>query len=81
MLLLMLEQLRGFEVEMRTKVLPLAEAERIYVLRVLKLCGNNRTHTARLLGISIRGLRMKLRKYKDEGISVPGVRSHDSPAA
>jgi two-component system, response regulator FlrC len=49
----------------------LAEVEREHVLNALRLCGYNRTHTASVLGISIRGLRLKLHQYGAQGISVP----------
>jgi two-component system response regulator FlrC len=49
----------------------LAEVEREHVLTALRLCGYNRTHTATALGISIRGLRLKLHQYGAQGISVP----------
>jgi DNA-binding NtrC family response regulator len=42
----------------------LAEVERRHILQTLALCGYNRTHTARLLGISIRCLRLKLHQYQ-----------------
>jgi hypothetical protein len=49
----------------------LAEVEREHVLNALRLCGYNRTHAASVLGISIRGLRLKLHQYGAQGISVP----------
>ncbi len=42
----------------------LAEVERRYVLSILALCGNNRTNAAKVLGISLRGLRLKLHAYE-----------------
>ncbi len=45
----------------------LAEVEREHILRVLKAKGGNRTRTAHTLGISLRGLRYKLKGYADQG--------------
>jgi DNA-binding NtrC family response regulator len=41
----------------------LAEVERRHILRTLAQCGYNRTHAAKVLGLSIRGLRIKLHEY------------------
>jgi Bacterial regulatory protein, Fis family len=49
----------------------LAAVEQRHILSALHFFGNNRTHAAKALGISIRGLRMKLRQYETEGVSVP----------
>jgi DNA-binding NtrC family response regulator len=43
--------------------LPLAEIEKRHILAVVEECNGNRTHAARLLGISIRTLRNKLNEY------------------
>lgn len=48
----------------------LAEFERAHILQTLEECCGNRTHAARLLGISIRSLRNKLRAYAHSGIRV-----------
>src|SRR5215213_1311314 len=40
-----------------------AEVERSLILHTLDYCLGNRTHTARMLGISIRTLRNKLSQY------------------
>src|SRR5215203_3157787 len=53
----------------------LAEVERDHILKVLELCDGNRTHAARLLCISIRGLRMKLLGYARAGVLVPPIRA------
>jgi DNA-binding NtrC family response regulator len=42
----------------------LAEVERRHILQTLARCGYNRTHTATLLGISVRCLRLKLHQYQ-----------------
>lgn len=49
----------------------LAAIEREFILQALRHTQGNRTRTARLLAISIRSLRDKIRRYKDEGESVP----------
>jgi len=48
-----------------------AEVERHLILDTLDFCGGNRTHSARILGISIRTLRNKLNEYVEAGIQVP----------
>jgi two-component system response regulator FlrC len=48
----------------------LAEAVRKHIILTLVSCGGNRTHAARLLDISLRCLRDKLRGYTDAGIQV-----------
>ena len=45
------------------KHLTLAEVEKRYVLQVYEATGKNKTHTADLLGITLRGLYYKLEKY------------------
>jgi Bacterial regulatory protein, Fis family len=49
----------------------LADVEREHILKVVARCGGNRTHASKLLGISIRGLRLKLLGYAHEGVPVP----------
>lgn len=49
----------------------LADMERNMILDTLENCLGNRTHAAKILGISIRTLRNKLNQYADEGIKVP----------
>ena len=49
-----------------------ADVERDLILDTLDHCLGNRTHAARILGISIRTLRNKLNQYSDEGIEIPG---------
>lgn len=42
----------------------LVDAEKLHIFAVLAQCGDNRTHAARHLGISLRTLRNKLREYR-----------------
>ena len=49
----------------------LAEVERHLILGTLDRCLGNRTHAAKVLGISIRTLRNKLNDYDAAGIAVP----------
>jgi len=44
-------------------VLPLVELEKRHIMRALQQTGQNRTHAAKLLGISVRTLRNKLADY------------------
>lgn len=48
-----------------------ADVERDLILDTLDHCLGNRTHAAKILGISIRTLRNKLNQYSDEGVQVP----------
>lgn len=57
----------SFETGMR----PMADVERDHILHVLKACNANRTKAADILGISLRGLRDKLRFYRESGFFVP----------
>ena len=47
------------------------EVERELVLHTLARCDGNRTRAARVLGISVRTLRNKIREYSANGIDVP----------
>ena len=49
----------------------IADVERHLILDTLASCFGNRTHAARILGISIRTLRNKLNEYMEAGIAVP----------
>ena len=51
----------------------IADVERQMILNTLDHCLGNRTHAAKVLGISIRTLRNKLNIYKDSGIEVPAA--------
>jgi two-component system, response regulator FlrC len=58
----------------------LLDVERRLILKTLEHCAGNRTRTARVLGISLRSLRNKLRDYAAAGIRVPAPRSSQMPA-
>jgi DNA-binding NtrC family response regulator len=47
-----------------------AEVERDLIIDTLDHCLGNRTHAAKILGISIRTLRNKLKLYNDDGLEV-----------
>jgi DNA-binding NtrC family response regulator len=47
------------------------EVERELVLQTLLRCDGNRTRAARVLGLSVRTLRNKIRLYAAAGIDVP----------
>jgi DNA-binding NtrC family response regulator len=47
------------------------EVERALVVQTLASCDGNRTRAARMLGLSVRTLRNKIRLYSAEGIEVP----------
>ncbi len=47
------------------------EIERELVLQTLARYDGNRTHAARVLGVSVRTLRNKIRSYSADGIDVP----------
>jgi len=47
------------------------EIERELVLQTLLRCDGNRTRAARVLGLSVRTLRNKIRLYAASGIDVP----------
>ena len=51
-----------------TEVFSLSDLEREMVKRALAKTGGNRTHAARLLGISVRTLRNKLAEYRQMGL-------------
>ena len=48
----------------------ISEVERDMIINTLDHCLGNRTHAAKILGISIRTLRNKLNQYKEDGVDV-----------
>jgi DNA-binding NtrC family response regulator len=48
------------------------DVERELILETLLACNGNRTHAAEKLGITVRTLRNKLAKFREEGIDVDG---------
>jgi DNA-binding NtrC family response regulator len=59
----------------------IADVERHLILDTLTSCFGNRTHAARILGISIRTLRNKLNEYMEAGIAVPEPGQRPTAAA
>lgn len=49
-----------------------ADVECDLIMDTLDHCLGNRTHAAKILGISIRTLRNKLNLYSDDGVAIPG---------
>lgn len=47
----------------RDEIIPLAEIEKLYILRVLKMLDDNKSMAARMLGLDRKTLRMKLKQY------------------
>ncbi|WOH49520.1 helix-turn-helix domain-containing protein [Bradyrhizobium sp. sBnM-33] len=45
--------------------------ERELVLQTLARCHGNRTHAARVLGLSVRTMRNKIRQYATDGADIP----------
>jgi hypothetical protein len=50
----------------------LAEMEREHILLTLEHFRGNRTHAARALSISLRGIRHKIIEYRAQGFTIPG---------
>jgi two-component system, response regulator FlrC len=48
-----------------------ADVERELILETLRHCRGNRTHAAKILGISLRTLRNKLHEFADAGMVIP----------
>lgn len=56
----------------------ISEIERELMLQTLAHCAGNRTHAARVLGVSVRTLRNKIKQYSAEGIDIPAP--HGEPS-
>jgi hypothetical protein len=54
----------------------LADVERDHILATLRACGSNRTLAAKMLDISVRCLRNKLREYRNAGVEVSEQHFH-----
>jgi DNA-binding NtrC family response regulator len=52
------------------QMVPLREVERQMIRQALQQTDNNRTHAAKMLGISVRTLRNKLNEYRNQGLSL-----------
>ena len=50
------------------EIMPLKDIERQMILQALQKTDDNRTHAARMLGISVRTLRNKLHEYRNQGL-------------
>ena len=61
--------------------LTVGEVERALVVQTLACCDGNRTRAARMLGLSVRTLRNKIRLYSAEGIEVPAHTEVTAPPA
>lgn len=57
----------------------MALVERLTITAVLKAVGGCRTHAAEFLGISVRGLRLKIRQYQAQGFDIPPAPPAASP--
>jgi len=62
-----------------TELISLAELERIHIFAALEKTAQNRTHAAKLLGISIRTLRNKLHEYGVNGAEKTEAESVENP--
>ncbi len=78
----------GQEAPAGSDTLPLAELERVHILRALQRFGGNRKETARALGIGANTLWRKLRKYgvlgaqaRSPGAVAPGRESRPRRAS
>jgi len=49
----------------------LADVERDLILDTLRFCLGNRTRAAKMLGVSIRTMRNRLKEFASDGLSVP----------
>lgn len=58
--------------------LPVADVERDLILATLRQTEGNRTHAAKVLGISIRTMRNKLREYADTGVDITPATALDA---
>ena len=60
----------ALSIDEKGPVVPLREVERQMIRQALQQTDNNRTHAAKMLGISVRTLRNKLSEYRSQGIAL-----------
>lgn len=63
-------EMTNLSINSATEMVPLREVERQMIMHALQKTDNNRTHAAKMLGISVRTLRNKLNEYRTQGFSV-----------
>ena len=63
-------QFVNFESLDKNLIPTIEEVERNLIFSTLEIMDQNRTHTAKKLGISLRTLRNKLREYREQGYEV-----------
>jgi DNA-binding NtrC family response regulator len=51
----------------------LADVEREFILETLRFCCGNRTRAAKVLGVSIRTMRNRLKEFALQGLSIPPI--------
>ena len=56
----------------------LADVERDLILDTLGFCLGNRTRAAKMLGVSIRTMRNRLKEFASDGLSIPARRATES---
>jgi two-component system response regulator FlrC len=60
----------GVFADAQGQMVPLREVERQMIRQALQQTDNNRTHAAKMLGISVRTLRNKLNEYRSQGLDL-----------
>jgi two-component system, response regulator FlrC len=56
----------------------LADVERDLILDTLRFCLGNRTRAAKMLGVSIRTMRNRLKEFASDGLSIPPTEQRQS---
>ena len=56
----------------------LADVERDLILDTLRFCLGNRTQAAKMLGVSIRTMRYRLKEFASDGLSIPPTEQRQS---
>ncbi len=62
---------QGSQMILSDEILPMEEVEKSCILNALRVCGGNRTHAAKALGISLRTMRNKIKAYRESGMDLP----------